>query len=58
MKDYTALLLNCYVKMKMHKKIHELTHNIDKDTTIDVGTVIEICRQQEETLEQAIKVAE
>jgi hypothetical protein len=58
LKDYTALLLNCYVKMKMHKKIDDLTQNIDKDTTFDVGTVIEICRQQEETLEQAIFLAE
>jgi hypothetical protein len=43
-KDYTALLLNCYVKMKMHKKINDLTQNIDKDSAFDIETVINICR--------------
>lgn len=48
-KDYTALLLNCYVKTKKPEKISQL---IDKagsgggrDTIFDVATAIEVCRQ-------------
>jgi len=50
-KDYTALLLNCYVKMKMHDKIKELTQNMEKNSAFDMNTVIDICRQQPETLD-------
>jgi len=57
-KDYTALLLNCYVKTKQPEKISQL---IDKSTSassqsssiFDVATAIEVCRQQEDTLDQA-----
>lgn len=47
-KDYTALLLNCYVKTKQKDKISEL---IDRNglgnggTIFDVATAIEVCRQ-------------
>lgn len=50
MKDYTALLLNCYVKMKMNDKINELTSNLEKEVSFDIKTLIEICRKHEDTL--------
>ena len=61
-KDYTALLLNCYVKTKQPEKISQL---IDKSTSassqsssiFDVATAIEVCRQQEDTLDQAEQLA-
>ena len=45
-KDYTALLLNCYVKKDKKAEIKEfLTIKNDKDPTIfDVDTAIEVCR--------------
>ena len=49
-KDYTALLLNCYVKTKMPEKISQLIEKASaqgagKDTIFDVATAIEVCRQ-------------
>ena len=59
-KDYTALLLNCYVKTKQKDKITQLiqrsTQN-SKDTIFDVATAIEVCRQQAETLDEAEQLA-
>ena len=57
-KDYTALLLNCYVKTKRPEKISQLidkaaSANGGKETIFDVATAIEVCRQQEDTLDQA-----
>jgi outer membrane protein OmpA-like peptidoglycan-associated protein len=61
-KDYTALLLNCYVKTKKPEKISELIEKAGgrggNETIFDVATAIEVCRQQEDTLEQAEKLAE
>ena len=67
-KDYTALLLNCYVKTKKPEKISHLiekasssssnsSSSSSKDTIFDVATAIEVCRQQEDTLEQAEQLA-
>ena len=60
-KDYTALLLNCYVKTKQKDKITQLiqrsTQN-NKDTIFDVATAIEVCRQQSETLDEAEALAQ
>jgi len=63
-KDYTALLLNCYVKTKKPEKISHLIEKASssassssKDTIFDVATAIEVCRQQEDTLEQAEQLA-
>jgi hypothetical protein len=54
-KDYTALLLNCYVKMKQKEKISELIEKSKSqnsgESIFDIDTAIEVCRQQEETLE-------
>ena len=56
-KDYTALLLNCYVKNKQQVKIQELIKKSETassgDSIFDIDTAIEVCRQQEETLDQA-----
>lgn len=53
-KDYTALLLNCYVKMKQKDKIQELIEKSETlqsgDSIFDIDTAIDVCRQQEETL--------
>lgn len=61
-KDYTALLLNCYVKTKMPEKISNLIEKASqgggsKDTIFDVATAIEVCRQQDDTLRQAEELA-
>ena len=63
-KDYTALLLNCYVKTKKPEKITQLIDkasstgsNGGKETIFDVATAIEVCRQQEDTLDQAEQLA-
>ena len=61
-KDYTALLLNCYVKTKMPEKISQLIEKASaqgagKDTIFDVATAIEVCRQQDDTLRQAEELA-
>jgi len=58
-KDYTALLLNCYVKTKEHAKIRDLIakENTSKKTIFDVETAIEVCRQQEETVVYAEELA-
>jgi len=53
-KDYTALLLNCYVKTKQKEKISELIkkqNSNNSDSIFDVETAIEVCRQQEDTLD-------
>jgi len=61
-KDYTALLLNCYVKMKQKDKISELIKKSESqhqgDSIFDIDTAIEVCRQQEETLDQAEQLAD
>ena len=59
-KDYTALLLNCYVKKDKKAEIKEfLTIKNAGDTPIfDVDTAIEVCRQQDSTRAHAIQLAE
>jgi len=61
-KDYTALLLNCYVKNKQQVKIQELIKKSETassgDSIFDIDTAIEVCRQQEETLDQAVALSE
>jgi hypothetical protein len=44
-KDYTALLLNCYVKQKETDRIRELMKKSSSANSIfDVKTAIEVCR--------------
>ena len=44
-KDYTALLLNCYVKKDKKQEIKEfLTITNDQQPIFDVDTAIEVCR--------------
>jgi hypothetical protein len=50
-KDYTALLLNCYVKTENKKKVAELVEKAKSGKLFDVATAIEVCRQQEETMD-------
>ena len=58
-KDYTALLLNCYVKKDKKNEIKEfLTITNDTQPIFDVDTAIEVCRQQDLTREYAIDLAE
>ena len=58
-KDYTALLLNCYVKKDKKNEIKEfLTIHNDQEPIFDVDTAIEVCRQQDLTREYAIDLAE
>jgi len=63
-KDYTALLLNCYVKKQKYGQMTALINratdkkNKPAATIFDVDTAIEVCRQQEKTLEQAIQLAQ
>lgn len=58
-KDYTALLLNCYVKKDKKVEINQFLTIKDSEPPIfDVDTAIEVCRQQESTRMHAIKLAE
>jgi len=41
----------------MHDQIKELTKNIDKESSFDIDTIIDICRSQPETLNEAITIA-
>ena len=59
-KDYTALLLNCYVKKDKKDAIAEflkIKKTSDKPI-FDVDTAIEVCRQQDSTRDHAIMLAE
>ncbi len=62
-KDYTALLLNCYVKKEKYKEIEfyikEATDEKMKNSRIfDVATAIEVCREHKQTRQQAVTLAE
>ena len=58
MKDYTALLLNCYIKLK---KINKLEKFVDgkniSDQLLDVETAIEVCKDTNQ-IELALSIAE
>jgi len=58
MKDYTALLLNCYIKQK---KIHKLKDFVEKknisDQPLDVETAIEVCKDTNQ-IDLALSIAE
>ena len=58
MKDYTALLLNCYIKQKKIKKLKEFVDakNIT-DQLLDVETAIEVCKDTNQ-IELALSIAE
>lgn len=57
-KDYTALLLNCYMKKEQFDKISELIKNDKNKVTIfDAATAIDVCRQNPKTLVEATKLA-
>lgn len=43
-KDYTALLLNCYVKTDNKQKVAELVEKAKAGRLFDVSTAIEVCR--------------
>ena len=55
-KDYTALLLNCYVKKDKKAEIKEFLtiKNASEQPIFDVDTAIEVCRQQDSTRQHAI----
>jgi len=59
-KDYTALLLNCYVKKDKKAEIKEFLtiKNATEQPIFDVDTAIEVCRQQDSTRMHAIQLAE
>jgi hypothetical protein len=58
MKDYTALLLNCYIKQK---KINKLKDFVEKknisDQPLDVETAIEVCKDTNQ-IDLALSIAE
>ena len=57
-KDYTALLLNCYVKQEQTDKIKQLMNrNRGTNTIFDVKTAIEVCRQKKDYKELAKDLA-
>ena len=41
----------------MHDQIKDLIRNIDKESSFDIETIIDICRTQPETLNEAITIA-
>lgn len=57
-KDYTALLLNCYIKEQSQEKIEEQMRS-DKcsDRIFEVETAIEICRQKPDFAQLALDLA-
>ena len=59
-KDYTALLLNCYVKKDKKEAIKDFLNikNGEETPIFDVDTAIEVCRQQDSTRQHAIALAE
>ena len=57
-KDYTALLLNCYIKEQRTDKIEaQLKKDRCSESIFDVETAIEVFRQKPGYHEQAIKLA-
>ncbi len=58
MKDYTALLLNCYIKQKKFKKLKEFVDakNIT-DQLLDVETAIEVCKDTNQ-IDLALSIAQ
>ncbi len=58
MRDYTALLLNCYIKQK---KINELRDFVEKKNVstslLDVETAIEVCKDTNQ-INLALSIAE
>ena len=57
-KDYTALLLNCYLKQQKKEKIEEqMIKDRGSDTIFDVKTAIDVCRQKQGYNDLAIKLA-
>jgi len=66
-KDYTALLLNCYMKKESYDKIKELIDQATQShskkeskqvTIFDAATAIEVCRQNPYTRQAATTLAE
>lgn len=61
-KDYTALLLNCYVKKEQFTEIKKFIERAiekksQKKLIFDVTTAIEVCREHKDTRDQAIALA-
>lgn len=57
-KDYTALLLNCYLKQEKKSKIEEqMIKDRGSDSIFDVETAIDVCRQKQGYSDLAIKLA-
>jgi hypothetical protein len=61
-KDYTALLLNCYVKKEKFDKIKSYITTATSENTkhtriFDVATAIDVCREHKATRDQAIHLA-
>lgn len=58
MKDYTALLLNCYIKQKKIKKLKEFVDGKNiSDQLLDVETAIEVCKDTNQ-IDLALSIAE
>ena len=58
-KDYTALLLNWYLKQQRKEKIEQqMTKDRGSDSIFDVETAIDVCRQKPGYTDLAIKLAE
>lgn len=58
MRDYTALLLNCYIKQKKIKKIKEFVDGKNiTEQLLDVETAIEVCKDTNQ-LDLALSIAE
>jgi hypothetical protein len=58
MKDYTALLLNCYIKQKKIKKLEKFVDGKSiTDQLLDVETAIEVCKDTNQ-IDLALRIAE
>jgi hypothetical protein len=58
MKDYTALLLNCYIKLKKIKKLEKFVDGKNiTEQLLDVETAIEVCKDTNQ-IDLALSIAE
>ena len=58
MKDYTALLLNCYIKQKHIEKLKEFVDGKDISTQlVNVETAIEVCKDTDQ-IDLALSIAD
>ena len=57
LKDFTALLLNCYIKQKQIKKLKEFVENKNIHDEVTIKTAIEVCKDTNK-IDLALSIAQ